>query len=588
MYIIGISYGYHDSSLCIVEGKKIVAVYSEERFSRKKHDSGFPTNAWEYAKKLHGINSSTIEAVAYYEDPILKLQRIKDQINDIPEFIEYLSSKSAKNEFATPLKEISSKLNISTNLVHFLGHHDSHLFASLSLLEDKSQNHTTLTCLTADGVGEMISTALHGVEINNGKINHLSTKESHFPNSIGLFYSAITSFLGFEVNDAEYKVMGLAAYGEPTMCEQFSKVINYNEANLVQLNTEFFDFSPSAPFPYTAEFTKLFGKPAPKSTSYVEEFSSIEAVKNDPNLKHYADIACSAQQAITSILVRILKAVETSNTKHPVIYGGGVALNTKANYSLAKIRNLLITPDPGDGGNSLGAACAYSAIKKGILPRFITPYLGHDIKKESIEDIYRNLSGLSVTSFNNLNETIEAAVTYLSNGDVIGWTQGRAEFGPRALGNRSILANPQNPNAQLFVNKAVKFREPFRPFAPSILEEYLDELFDTSCIDLRHQNSPLHYMLLTLPAKKLAYDLIPACIHVDGTSRVQVVSRKSNSTYYDLLKTFHSISGIPGVLNTSFNLRGEPMVNTVSDAIKTFSKSGMKSLFINNTMILKD
>lgn len=420
--------------------------------------------------------------------------------------------------------------------------------------------------------------------------NNLSIDKIHssrYPHSLGLFYTAITSFLGFDVNDAEYKVMGLAAYGNSRYLTKFLEIVSFSKEKGLTLDMDYFDFSPGALFPYTAKFIEVFGPPAPPSKLYAEKFTSISEVNSDMDLLNYANIACSAQECLTSIVKDIFSAFSKKNHQTPILFSGGVALNTKTNSTILKDNRLLISPDPGDGGSSLGAASAVRYLYTGNLTEFTNPYLGYDLSRDLVPTLLSKFTNLKYKKFESEDSLCQTAVDLISSGHVIGWAQGRSEFGPRALGTRSILADPSKKETQLYVNQAVKFREPFRPFAPAVMEDYISTLFDVQGLDFSYHNSPYYYMLSILPVKKQAYDVIPACIHVDGTCRVQIVSQRSNKLFYNLINKFYLQSGVPALLNTSFNLRGEPIVNTSKDAISTFSKSGMHSLFLNDFLISK-
>ncbi len=586
MYTFGISFGYHDSSVALIKSNKILGVYSEERFSRKKHDFSFPQQSLEYVVNKYLIQPNQIDIACYYEDPISKLNRIYNQFETDQDFAQYLCNRIDKLELKNPLIEIANALQIPKSKVRYVDHHISHLFNSLTLFRPIKDDSYELVAFTLDGVGEYETASIYQIYSSHKKLNIQQISKSNYPQSLGLFYSAITAYLGFEVNDAEFKVMGLAAYGRPTYLKDLRKIISYSKQNGIYLDLEYFDFSPGALFPYKSKFIDLFGPPAPPSSSYVEEFTSKECVSNNQDLSKYADIACSAQYVINEIIESIF-VNNSGNSSLPIIYSGGVALNSKVNYTLALKRRLLISPDPGDGGSSLGAASAAIFHETSTIPKFISPYLGYDINDDFIEESARKFHDIEYKDLSSIDELCASASAKLINADVIGWAQSKAEFGPRALGNRSILANPQNPEAQLFVNKAVKFREPFRPFAPAVLLESIELLFETSDIDYFMVNNPLNFMLVTLPVKPLAYELIPACIHVDGTSRVQIVTKDNNQLFHKLISTFYQQTGIPALLNTSFNLRGEPIVNNSYDAISTFLRSNMSSLYVGTYEIRK-
>ena len=452
----------------------------------------------------------------------------------------------------------------------------------LPYLGESSEHNLINDILIIDGVGEY---ATHSTCTKDNNNSIISCARSIFPNSVGLFYSAITAYLGFEVNDAEFKVMGLAAYGHPCLKSEMSKMIKVNDDQEIILDTDFFDFGPNAIYPFTPKFIDKLGPPAPPSANYAEDFKDIDYVSSRPDLTRYANIAASAQECIKDVVVNLFQNRDNFSPK--VAYSGGVALNTKINQTLLYLGNkLVICPDPGDGGSSLGAVVGLSLDEKKDYPKLNTAYLGYEINDTTLDKAIDEFDGrIETVRWRDFSDLCEYVSDVLDRGSVVGWVQGRAEFGPRALGNRSILANPRNPEAQYYVNKSVKFREPFRPFAPSILMESLDKLFDLPDDFFLYSNHPLYFMLSTLKAKDVAYNLIPACIHVDGTSRVHVVSIENNYKYYQLIKSFYNKTNVPGLLNTSFNLRGEPMVNTEYDAINTFLRSGLDELVINDRVI---
>jgi carbamoyltransferase len=583
MYILGISFGYHDSSVAILEDGRILGVYQEERFSRKKHDNGFPARALQYVVDTFLVDSDNIQTVSYYEDPILKHLRIRDQFKDIIDYSAFLIEKSDSSCNLNPVSFIARFLKIDDSKVVVSSHHLSHAFLAASL---SAKPQDTGDVLTIDGVGEY-DTCCHYSDLLQlyEKSSYRKTNIGEFPNSLGLFYSAITSFLGFEVNDAEYKVMGLAAYGEDVYSSEFQRLISINGEGKIQINLDYFQTDYGSPFPYKPAIVELLGLPAPASKFYAEKFTSIACVNADPKLKRYADIAHSAQERITNITRQIFDSYVSPATF--VAYSGGVALNTKSNSSLMSDGySLLVPPDPGDGGSSLGSALSANYFLHRSLPFFSSPYLGYDVSHDRIEAVNVPV-GIRVVDCCSYDELLNVAADLLIENKVLGWVQGRAEFGPRALGNRSIIANPSCQDTQFHVNKAVKFREPFRPFAPAVLSEFISTLFEVPSIDIDYPNNPYSFMLATLPAKPAAYSLIPACIHVDGTSRVQSVSETLNPLFYGLISRFHAKSQIPALLNTSFNLRGEPMINNIGDAINTFSRSGLEVLIVNKYIFYK-
>ena len=580
MYYLGFSFGYHDSSVCICSADgEILGIYSEERFRRIKHDSGFPSKALSFLIDKHCVTSKDILKVYFYEDPVAKISRQFEQFKSTRDFGRFLSFKKTVN----PIQEISDSLNIDYSKVTYISHHESHLYTAMTLA-DCDVRH--IMGLTVDGVGEYETTCLWLVDRQSALNNKIVIGK--YPNSLGLFYSALTCFLGFEVNDAEFKVMGLAAYGSPIYMDEMAKMISYHQDLGLIITNKYFSFKPNSPVPFTSDLIRLLGSPAKSSEDYAENFSTDEQVEKNADLKRFADIAASIQTHLTNILMQVVKqGKQIYPAAEAICYAGGVALNTKTNQSIF-LENLgsklLIPPDPGDGGSSLGAVNMGLKAETDIVTRFDTPYLGYDISDDILyQDLFTDLEIVKLER----DQLIDYVSELLSQDNVVGWVQGRAEFGPRALGNRSILANPKNVKTQQHVNRAVKFREPFRPFAPVVLDNHMNDLFDVDIEAISYKNSPAYYMLSTFQATNKAYQLIPACIHVDGTSRVQLLRRRDNALLYNLIDKFRQKTGIPALLNTSFNLRGEPIVNNSFQAIYTFNRSGLDLLVIGNYAIKK-
>ncbi len=586
MFTLGFAFGYHDAGIAVLKNQEILGVYSEERFSRIKHDSAFPSKALDYAFKRHQITTDKISSIYYYENPALKLLRIAQSHKTSEEFWRYLMVRNKGNNLKNPIEKISEEVGVSQNIIKIVDHHISHLFSSLTMIEDNFINDDTYG-LVIDGVGEFDTITGYKFCQQDGNFFPEKIFSSKLPNSLGLFYAAVTAFLGFEVNEAEYRVMGLAAYGEPTYIDDFLKIVAYDEKRGIILDTEYFDFEPRAIFPYSPAFIQTFGLPSSNSDNYVNQMDEKIGNRSDDFVR-FSNIAASAQLCLTTRILDLINKKFPSNMSN-LIYSGGVALNSKTNQEIYSKIDLRIIPDPGDGGNSLGAAAAGIFQENAVLAKFNTPYLGFDIGETNSETIRSEFKDWLTIEEKSNQEIYDAAVNSLANGEVIAWAQDRAEFGPRALGNRSILANPSISGMKDQVNKAVKFRERFRPFAPSILAEEVANYFelDSSKI-IETKNSPLKYMLVTLTANDIAKDAFSACVHEDGTSRVQVVFKKDNPKYYSLLTSFYNRTGIPGLLNTSFNIKGDPIVNTLTEAIESFKKMNINTMFVNNLIIRKN
>lgn len=569
MKILGISAYYHDSSAALLVDGAVVAAAQEERFTRVKHDNGFPVNACRFCLEHNGLKLRDIDTVVFYEKPFLKFERILvSQIVSFP--------KSLPMFLRTIPIWLKDKLNMRRNIrnklneafgcqprdIKFVEHHLSH--AALAYC---SSGFEDADIIILDAVGEWATTSI--MKANGSEITVVS--EQRFPDSIGLLYSSFTQFLGFKVNSDEYKVMGLASYGD-TGSEETKSYINkiktqllhYEEEGDMTLNLSYFKFHYGDRMIQARKWERLFGIPSRSS---------------DVNLNQsYMNLAFAIQTVTEEILCSIVESMKVASKSDNLCLCGGVALNCAANGSLLSkgtYRNIYVPFAPGDCGCSIGAALAVAMLAEQKPSESVSPYLGPDYSDESIEKtlIQSNLPYITSLSIEDLcNKTARL----IADGCIIGWFQGRMEVGPRALGNRSILADPRRKEIKDKVNARIKFRESFRPFAPSVMEEYAQTLFN-SC-----QHSP--YMMFTFPVKN---NTIPAVTHTDGTARVQTVSKRDNPRYYNLLYSFYNLTGCPAILNTSFNVMGEPMVCTPKDAIDTFKKSGLDYLIINNFIVSK-
>ena len=469
----------------------------------------------------------------------------------------------------------------------FSEHHISHAASAYfcSPFEESS-------IVTFDGVGEWSTTTV-GV----GRKNDLKlTNETHFPLSIGLLYSSFTSFLGFEVNEGEYKVMGMAPYGKPIYTDKVWQVVNQYDDGSIWLDPSYFSFHKSTSRSYTNKFSKLFGSPRDPETQFFTKstgFPSYFGTKPS-NYSHlveenqfYADIAASIQTVTEEIILNLVRAVHDQTKIPNLCLAGGVALNSVANGRIINetpFEDLYIQPAAGDGGGALGAALHFWHTGLNQPKRVVMDhvYWGADFDDNHIASAITT-SGFSAKQYNNDDELAQAAAERIASGKVIGWFQGRAEWGPRALGNRSILADPRKSGMKDIVNTKIKFREPFRPFAPSVLHNHTDEFFKISAKSSGYLE---RFMLSVVPVREKHGDLIPAVNHM-GTARIQTVYESTNSKYSALISKFYEITGIPMVLNTSFNVRGEPVVNSPEDSLNTFKNSGLDSLVIGRYIIDK-
>ena len=567
MYTLGISCYYHNSAAALLKDGIVVAAVEEERFTRKKFDDDYPRMAIEWCLKEIGISPSDIHSVAFYDKPVLKFERLLDNyiavaprglysfLNTMPKWLH--SRLWTKSEIKKSLKGFNGE-------ILFPEHHMSHAAHAFytSQFEESA-------ILTVDGVGEW-STASFGYAKNNS-VN--LTHDIRWPHSLGLFYSAFTYFLGFRVNEGEYKLMGLASYGKPKYYDQIiNHLVDIKDDGSIHLDMSYFAFTYDKVMT-NKKFSKLFGIEPRKKNEKAEQI-------------HF-DIGASAQKVLEDILLKMVNHVyEKSNTKNLCI-GGGVALNGVANYRILKegpFENVHIPPSPGDAGSAVGCAqyIYYNyhnnqRIIDSNQSKIITEnvYVGPSFSNEKIEK-FLNSKKISFKKLEH-DELLSHTAKLVSDGNIVGWYQGKMEWGPRALGCRSILADPRNAEMKDILNEKIKHRESFRPFAPSILEEYVSEYFD---ID---RASP--YMLMVVPVKKP--EKIPAVTHVDGTGRLQTVHRDSNPLYYDLIQEFFKITGVPVVINTSMNVMGEPIVHTPEQAYQMIVKTDMDYLIMGNYLVKK-
>ena len=585
--VLGISCFYHDSAAAIIDDGEIIAAAQEERFSRKRHDPSFPYKAINYCLEEAFIDASELDAVIYYDNPYVSFDRLiksylyslpksKNKfINDIPEF---LKSKFHLSEIIKDLLKVDIPI-LATR------HHLSH---AASAFYPSPFNESAI--LTIDGVGEWATTSICFGE--NEKIKTI--KEIKFPHSLGLLYSAFTYFCGFKVNSGEYKLMGLAPFGEP-------KYKNLIENNLIsikpdgsyRLNMDYFSFLDSD-FMVNDKFCSLFGSKARSPETKIT--------------KKEIDIAASIQKVTDDVVMGLAKHAKAVTGSKSLCLAGGVALNCVSNGILERsqlFENIWIQPAAGDAGGALGSALACSHMyfnvkrsKRSNRDSQKGSYLGPSYSSSEISN-YLNRNSAVYDLINDSNERSNLIAQYLNEGKIVGFMTGRMEFGPRALGSRSILGDPRNPKTQSTMNLKIKYRESFRPFAPSVLKSEANKWFDLN------NDSP--YMLLVAPVKKekcveandkFDSDLIrrvnnirsevPAITHVDYSARIQTVSNENNPEYFQLISSFYKLTGCPILVNTSFNVRGEPIVCTPEDAYICFMRTEMDMLVIENHILLKE
>ena len=590
--ILGISAFYHDSAACILKDGKIIAAAQEERFTRKKHDSDYPYNAIEFVLKYANLKLNEVNHIVFFEKPFLKFERLLETyVAFAPKgFISFSKAMPLwikeklfqKNLLFNKLKAHDSNYKFDKN-IFFSEHHLSH---AASAFFPSPFNEAVI--LTADGVGEWATTT-----VAIGKNNNLEIKkEIHFPHSLGLLYSAFTYYIGFKVNSGEYKLMGLAPYGSPIYEDKIKQIIDLKKDGTFRLDQKYFNYATGLTMT-NKKFDNLFGQ-NPRNP------------KKEKITQFHVDIAASIQKVTEEIMINLVKSIRKEYGIKNLCLAGGVALNCVANGKILKEKifdNIWIQPAAGDAGGSLGAALALWYIdqknKRSVNPKddMKGSYLGTEFNQNEIEKELKTLgANFEILKYNQL---IEKTAELLSNQKVIGWFQGRMEFGPRALGSRSILGDPRSDKMQKNLNLKVKYRESFRPFAPSILREDLSYWFN---LDV---DSP--YMLLvsdinfekkiemTEKQKKLfgidklniKRSKIPAVTHVDYSSRIQTVTRETNKSFYDLISKFKEKTGCPVVINTSFNVRGEPIVNTPTDAYNCFMGTELDYLVIGNCILDK-
>ena len=593
MIVLGISALYHDSAAALLRDGEIVAAAQEERFTRKKHDPGFPKQAIEYCLKEAGIGPGDIDFVAFYDKPFLKFERLLETyVAFAPKGFEsfrmaipvWLREKLfLKDLLIRELKEFAADVAWEDRL-KFSEHHLSHAASAFfpSPFEEAA-------VLTMDGVGEWATTSLA-----IGRGNSLEViKEIHFPHSLGLLYSAFTYFTGFKVNSGEYKVMGLAPYGEPKYVQKiFDYLVDLKPDGSFRLDQSYFNYCTGLTMT-GPKFHELFGAP-PRMAS-------------EPLRQHHMDLAASIQAATEEVVLRLTRSIRQEIGVRNLCLAGGVALNCVANGKVLrdeKFDGLWIQPAAGDAGGALGAALAVHHIHLKE-PRTVTgqdkmrgSYLGPQFEQADIEKRL-TAAGAKFTLLSD-EQLFAAGVNALAEGKALGWFQGRMEFGPRALGGRSILGDARSPTMQTVLNLKVKYRESFRPFAPSILREDVADWFELDCDspymllvadvvkERRREMTEEEKLLFGIAKLNVPRSAIPAVTHVDYSARIQTVHRETNPRYYALLQAFKLKTSCPVIVNTSFNVRGEPIVGTPEDAFRCFMGTDIEALAVGNCFLKKE
>lgn len=591
MNILGISCYYHDAAAALLRDGQLIAAAEEERFTRVKHDFSFPKSAIQFCLDTAGIRGNEVDYVAFFEKPFRKFDRIlMTVLQTYP-----LSYKVFRESMITWMIDklwvgatISAELGIPKDRVLFCEHHLSHA-ASAFLCSPFDE----AALLTVDGVGEWV-TGTWGV----GRGNHIDLrKQMEFPHSLGLLYSAFTAFLGFEVNEGEYKVMGMAPYGQPRYVDKVWKLIRQHPDGSFSLDMDYFSFHHSTVRTFNRRFVQLFGEPRPPKMLFFTAESGFPSYFGAPPAnydelcklnQHYADIAASIQKVTEEVLLGMARGIHKETGVKRLCIAGGVGLNSVANTRILRetgFEELFVQPSAGDGGGALGAALWAHNMLLGHPRRFRMDhaYWGKSYGPAEIREFLEQRR-IGYQFIENDEQLLDQVADWLQQGKVIGWFQDRFEWGPRALGNRSILGDPRNANMKDIINTKIKFREPYRPFAPSVLAECAETYFD---LPNAAHHYPARYMLYVVPVRPTKQGILPAITHVDGTGRLQTVFRDANPRYYGLIERFAQATGVPAILNTSFNLKGEPIVNTPANAFNTFSKSEMDTLVLGNFVIEK-
>ena len=591
--ILGISAFYHDSAACLIQDGEIIAAAQEERFTRKKHDPSYPKNAINFVLNYSNLKLSEVDQIVFFEKPFLKFERLLETyVAFAPKgFLSFAKAMPLwikeklfqKNLLFKKLKEHDKNYKSDEN-IYFSDHHLSHAASAFfpSPFEEA-------VVLTADGVGEWATTT-----VAIGKGNNLEVKKDiQFPHSLGLLYSAFTYYTGFKVNSGEYKLMGLAPYGSPIFQDKIKKLIDIKDDGTFHLNQKYFNYATGLTMT-NDKFYKLFSqKPRDPKIEQITQF--------------HMDIASSIQKVTEEIMIKLAKGIRNEYGIKNLCLAGGVALNCVANGKILKEKifdNIWIQPAAGDAGGSLGAALALWHIEQGnnrVVGKNDSmkgSYLGCEFDQQQIEKDLNSL-GANFQTF-EYESLIEKTAGFLANEKAIGWFQGRMEFGPRALGGRSILGAPRSDKMQKNLNLKVKYRESFRPFAPSVLREDLCEWFDINVespymllvakinLNKKIEMTDDQKNLFGIEKLNIKRSEIPAVTHIDYSARIQTVTKNTNKKYYDLISKFKEKTNCPVIVNTSFNVSGEPIVNTPSDAYNCFMGTELDYLVIGNCILDKN
>jgi carbamoyltransferase len=601
MYILGISAYYHDSAACLIYNDEIVAAAHEERFTRIKQDESFPVNAIKYCLDEVGITLNELEVIVYYEKPFLKFERLIESYYHfaplgLPSFVKSIpvwvrEKLFIKDEIYKQLKNVGDYSRKKVKL-YFSEHHLSHAASAYF-----ASGFDSAAVLTLDGMGEWASAS-----IALGKGNDLQIiKELHYPNSLGLLYSAFTYFLGFMVNSGEYKLMGLAPYGNNNSAEVISfkdiirrELVEIKDDGSIKLNMKYFAFATGLKMIRNHKWEKLFGFKRRLPENRVEQ--------------HHSNLALAIQEVIEEIVLKMATEAKRLTGETNICLAGGVALNCVANSALLReniFENIFIQPASGDAGGALGAAYSYLYLHekfplvKSDTDKMKGAFLGPAFSDSDVLKTARKYKA-SYRFFENDNDVFKYAAEKIDIGNVVGWFRGRMEFGPRALGNRSIIGDARNPEMQKKLNLKIKFREGFRPFAPSVLAEdaqnYFDidisspyMLFTAPVLEDKRNNLPMDYENMELMQRLYVQrSVVPAITHCDFSARLQTVHQNTNPDYHSLINEFKKLTSLPIIVNTSFNVRGEPIVCNPDDAFRCFMRTDMDILIMQNYVFIKE
>lgn len=563
-YILGIACGYHDSSAALILDGLVIGAIEEERFTGIKHDSAFPTNAINWLYKDNKITGNDISVVTFYEDPKLKLERIEESTKR-GGLVNFFKRKNIIDSNKEQAKEIESKIYEITNpniILAYGDHHLSHIAYSYY-----TSPFERATILSVDGVGEWETTVLAFAEGNNiTKLQNIK-----FPHSLGMLYSAMTAFLGFKPNEGEYKVMGLAPYGNSeTYLDKFEQLYKLTEDGGFEIDMNYFTYDYSTNSMFNEKLAELFELP--------------NRLPEDELTQQHKDLAATIQNQYEFLFFRLLNKMFAIRATNNLCLSGGCAYNGTANGKILKntgYKQLWIPPAPSDAGSAIGCALNYYYTHNEAAVRVTNtnPYLGTFNTNDEIEIELKNYENEVWYEFKNHSDIVTIISKEITNGNVIGWYEGRMEFGSRALGNRSIFANPRDPQMKARVNKVIKKREGFRPFAPIVKEEERLKYFDYKPL--------VPYMNQVVQVKEEHIKNLPAITHIDGSARIQTLNFKQHRRVYSLLRQLEIDNGYPIVLNTSFNVKDKTIVNTPKDAIDTFLDCDMDTLVLNNYIVKK-